>query len=314
MGSKANFICLLMSILLITSACTGGSITYMDNELVKETSPMDDENPTAVPTLEPVSPEATQEILETEVPTETPEEKVGDMITIQVVFDNYYFGSGLSTDWGFSAFISYQDKNVLFDTGANGSILINNMTLMNIDPSQVQNVVLSHQHGDHTNGLRAILSSGAEPKVYLLPSFTASFKSAYQDEVEVIEVSPGEQITDRIRSTGEISGSVHEQAILIETAKGLVVITGCAHPGVVRMVEGAKEVLDKDVYLVMGGFHLGGASEYQVNQIIEDLIDLDVQHIAPCHCTGDNSINIFKRGFGDQFIKVGAGAVIEVEL
>ena len=305
---------LFIMILLMTSACTSKPISQSEKGLVKETKAVNELDQQTLPTQEMVSQDDAPEITETVVPTDTPEEKAKDMITIQIVFDNYYFGSGMNTRWGFSAFISYQDKNVLFDTGDNGNVLLNNMSVMGIEPSQVQNVVLSHQHGDHTNGLRAILSSGAEPKLYLLPSFTSSFKSAYQDEVEVIEVSPGEQITDRIFSTGEISGSVHEQAVLIDTTEGLVVITGCAHPGVVTMVEAAKEVLDKEVYLVLGGFHLGGASEYQINEIIDNLSELGVHHIGPCHCTGDNAINQFKEAFGEKYIKVGAGAVIEIEL
>ena len=121
-------------------------------------------------------------------------------------------------------------------------------------------------------------------------------------------------IIEQIYSTGEIPGSVPEQALIIDTSRGLVIITGCAHPGIVEMVRQAKQILNKEIYLVMGGFHLGSASYHQVKTIIEDLQSLGVENVGPCHCTGQRSIYQFREAFGDHFIEIGVGKVIDIEL
>ncbi len=99
----------------------------------------------------------------------------------------------------------------------------------------------------------------------------------------------------------------------MDTRQGLIVITGCAHPNVADMAERAQTYLGKKIYLLMGGFHLGGASSNEVKQIIQEFKRIGVVHVAPCHCTGDQAINQFKEAFGDDFISVGVGAVIEIE-
>jgi len=91
-----------------------------------------------------------------------------------------------------------------------------------------------------------------------------------------------------------------------------VVITGCAHPGVVNMVRRAKQVLDKEVYLVMGGFHMSGLSNTQVNQVIGDFQQLGVQKAAPCHCSGDRTRQMFEDAYGDDFIRVGVGKKLTI--
>lgn len=192
-------------------------------------------------------------------------------------------------------------------------MLLGNMSKMNIKPAEVQNVVLSHEHNDHTGGLQALLSAGADPKIYLPPSFSSSFKNQFSKQAEVIEVVPGQQITERISSLGEIQGSPPEQALVIDSPRGLVIITGCAHPGVEKMVLAAKRQFHEQIYLVMGGFHLSSASSNEVKRIINEFERIGVVHVAPCHCTGDRAINQFKEAFGENFISVGVGAVIEIE-
>jgi 7,8-dihydropterin-6-yl-methyl-4-(beta-D-ribofuranosyl)aminobenzene 5'-phosphate synthase len=304
-------ICLLT--LIVISACVSEPISRMNNGLLKKITEVV-ENPAQVP-LTP-----TTEFVLDQSPTpdnsdsdKSEEVKSEEMITISIVFDNYSVRQELSSAWGFAAFVSYQDHNVLFDTGAAGSTLLNNMAAMGIKPDQIQNIVLSHQHNDHTGGLQAVLSGGAEPTIYLLRSFSATFKNQYKNQAIIVEVSPGQKISDRIFSTGEIQGSPPEQALVIDTTRGLVVITGCAHPGVEKMVKFAKQTFQEEIYLVLGGFHLNNASTSQVNRIIKELQRLGVEHVAPCHCTGDRAIAQFKDAFGDQFIKIGVGAVIEIE-
>jgi len=304
-------------ILVGLTACQMGSLSTLPNPLVKAEDPVD---PTDIGTAHIDSLEETSGAQPTPTTQETPGliptagEKKIDMIKITVIFDNYPYKDGMSTAWGFSAFVTYKDQNVLFDTGAEGLMLLDNMEKMNINPAEVQNVVLSHEHKDHTGGLQSLLSTGADPKIYLPPSFSSSFKAQFSQQADVIEVIPGLPIAERISTTGEIQGSPPEQALVIDATRGLVVITGCAHPGVEKMVLAAKQQFHEDVYLVMGGFHLGKASHHEVDKIITELKRIGVVQVGPCHCTGDQSIRYFKEAFGENFISVGAGTVIEIEI
>ena len=315
--SRSNGLLLIfIFILLELTACQIGSLSTLPNPLEKAE---DTVHPAEIDSADSESLEGTSGPQPTPSPQETPGliptagEKEVEMITITIVFDNYPYKEGLNTAWGFSAFVTYKDQNVLFDTGAEGLMLLDNMEKMNITPAEVQNVVLSHEHKDHTGGLQSLLSAGADPKIYLPPSFSSSFKAQFNQQAEVIEVVPGLPIAERISTSGEIQGSPPEQALVIDTTRGLVVITGCAHPGVEKMVLAAKQQFHEEVYLVLGGFHLGKASHHEVDQVITELKRLGVVQVGPCHCTGDQSIRYFKEAFGDNFIPLGVGAVIEIE-
>jgi len=98
--------------------------------------------------------------------------------------------------------------------------------------------------------------------------------------------------------------------LIIHTEKGLIVITGCAHPGIVRIVDKAKDLLKGDVLLVMGGFHLGGESKGEIENIISSFRKLGVSYVGPCHCSGDVARQLFKEEYGENFISVGVGRVI----
>ena len=99
---------------------------------------------------------------------------------------------------------------------------------------------------------------------------------------------------------------------MVDTREGLIVITGCAHPNVADMAERAQAYLGKNIYLLMGGFHLGGSSDAEIRVIIARLKTLGVTKVAPSHCTGDNAIRMFRDKWAGDFIQGGLGAVIEV--
>ncbi len=306
--NKLIFLGILFSVALLFSAC-GAPLLKAENPLIKVDAavPLTDTPPTNPPTETISIAEDTQQSPETE------EARSQDMISITLVFDNYPYKPGLETAWGFSAFITYHDQNVLFDTGASGNLLLKNMAALNIEPAQIQNVVLSHEHADHTGGMQALVSAGADPKIYLPPSFSSEFKNYYNQLVDVIEVTPGMKIIDRMYTIGEMHGPPPEQALVIDTNKGLVVITGCAHPGIAEIVLMAKQQFKEDIYLVLGGFHLGNASAHEANEIIKEFNRIGVKYVAPCHCTGEQTISIFRNAFGENFIQVGVGKVIEIE-
>lgn len=234
-------------------------------------------------------------------------------LRLYVVFNNVPYKTGLETSWGFSCLIDGLDKTVLFDTGGNGSILLSNMQRLGLDPEAVDAVVLSHRHGDHTGGLKVFLARNHDVTVYMPESFPASFQREVKRLGAAIEtVSGPQQLMASVYSTGEMGWAIKEQALIVDTRQGLIVITGCAHPNVAEMAERAKTYLGKNIYLLMGGFHLGNSSDAKIRAIIKHLKALGVKKVAPSHCTGDNAIRMFRNEWMDDFIEGGLGAVIEV--
>jgi 7,8-dihydropterin-6-yl-methyl-4-(beta-D-ribofuranosyl)aminobenzene 5'-phosphate synthase len=236
-----------------------------------------------------------------------------DSLRITVLYDNYVHDPRLQTGWGFAALLEYDADTVLFDTGASGPALLANLSTLSIDPRSIDAVVLSHAHGDHTGGLEALLETGVRPTVYLLSSFPASFKQRIGSLTTVVETEAGQYIRDRISTTGELDGGIPEQALIVETARGLVVVTGCAHPGVARMLATAMSLRDASVHLVLGGFHLRQSGPDQLRSLIAEFRRLGVEKVAPSHCSGDPAIEMFAAEYGDDFIRGGAGLVLSVE-
>jgi 7,8-dihydropterin-6-yl-methyl-4-(beta-D-ribofuranosyl)aminobenzene 5'-phosphate synthase len=115
-----------------------------------------------------------------------------------------------------------------------------------------------------------------------------------------------------ISTTGALDGAIPEQALIVETDRGLVVVTGCAHPGVVRVVTAAASLIERPVHLVMGGFHLRTSRPEEVRALIAEFRRLGVERVAPSHCTGDRSIAIFGEAYGASHIRNGVGFVIEL--
>ncbi|MFZ2095170.1 MAG: MBL fold metallo-hydrolase [Anaerolineales bacterium] len=234
-------------------------------------------------------------------------------ITITIVYDNHVYDQRLGSAWGFSALVEYGEHTLLFDTGGNGQLLLRNMRILGIDPVEIEGVVLSHIHDDHTGGLIALLSSGIKPMVYLLPSFPPSFKRQVEQYTQVSEVSPGQILTDGIWTTGEIGGAIPEQSMVIQTAEGLVVITGCAHPGITNILEQVHRMNNAPLLMALGGFHLGSKSEAEIDAIVNDFRRLEVKQAGPCHCTGDLAIAKFAAEYGEDFLSIGVGSVIRLE-
>ena len=208
--------------------------------------------------------------------------------------------------------IEYGERTILFDTGNSGSILLQNMALLGVDPHAIEIVVLSHIHGDHTNGLFALLDEGISPTAYVPSGFPSWFVERVGARCHLIEVADPTEIVPGVHSTGPLYGGVVEQGIAVETARGTVVVVGCVHPGIVRMVERAKEVVDGEVELVVGGFHLLRSSESRVLGVIEGLRELGVRRACPTHCTGDEAIALFAAEFGPSYVQGGAGRVIRI--
>ncbi len=236
----------------------------------------------------------------------------GHKISITVTYDNNSYKQELETDWGFAAFITGTNKTILFDTGpTKANSLLGNMQKLAIEPDCVEIIVLSHIHGDHTGGLSSFLEKNSNVTVYLPKSFPKKFKdNARNSGAKITEVKESLQICENVYSTGQLGKLIKEQSLIVRTDKGLVVITGCAHPGIVKIVNTAKDLMKDNILLVMGGFHLEWATKGRIEKIISALKQLGVRYVGPCHCSGHKARSLFEKHFGSNYINIGAGKVI----
>jgi 7,8-dihydropterin-6-yl-methyl-4-(beta-D-ribofuranosyl)aminobenzene 5'-phosphate synthase len=261
----------------------------------------------------------TEEIMETQT------------LTLTIVYDNNAYDprpvlspsallridsvEGLKTAWGFSCLIEYRGQVILFDTGGDSPTLLANMAKLGIDPGEIEAVVLSHIHGDHTDGLSGLLPMAGDSLTVFVPqSFPARFKDAVRTRTHLVEVREPREIGEEAYTTGELGTGIIEQSLAVRTDEGLVVVTGCAHPGIVEVVRKAKTLSGDGVYLVLGGFHLGGKSRREIEGILSEFRRLGVRKVAPCHCTGEQAIKMFRQEYGEDFIQAGVGKVVRVPL
>ena len=232
--------------------------------------------------------------------------------SILIVYDNYKVDPHLVSAWGFGCVIRTPNQKVLFDTGGDGSILLSNMEKMDIDPKEIKMVIISHIHVDHVGGLNGFLRRNDKVTVYIPASFPESIRKKIRSYgAEYQDVKSSIQISDTMYTTGEMGTWIKEQSLVLDTQAGIVIITGCAHPGVVNIVKKAKQLLpDKNIFLVMGGFHLGSASDSKLKSIIKNFRKLGVKKVAPSHCSGDRCRKLFKEEYQDDYIESGAGKII----
>jgi 7,8-dihydropterin-6-yl-methyl-4-(beta-D-ribofuranosyl)aminobenzene 5'-phosphate synthase len=246
--------------------------------------------------------------------TEATEIGLVQKVELKIVYDNNGFDPRLKTAWGFACYIDTGKVKILFDTGGDPNILLANMDTLGIPVHEIQTIVLSHIHGDHVGGLLGILRENSRVDIYVPASFPDDFKSrvrAYGSNL--IEVHGASKICEGVMTTGELGSGIREQSLIVNSDRGLVVVTGCAHPGIANIIETAIQLTKKDVYLAVGGFHLSGATKEEILSVVEKLQSLGVSKVAPCHCSGDLARRIFKDSFGAGYKEAGAGTIIRLE-
>lgn len=216
--------------------------------------------------------------------------------------------------WGLSFLI---DNDLLFDTFSNENVLKKNFSNLGIDVKSLKYVVISHEHWDHTGGLCYILKENPKVKVFICKNFSHEFKLKLRDfNVDFIEVEGPLEIKDNIFTSGEIMGKYNhedlpEQALVIKKGD-LTVITGCAHPGITRILKEVIKTFSLPIALVLGGFHLYDKQEIEVERIIEEFKEIGVERVAPCHCTGEKATRLFQREYKGNFISIYSGVGIDV--
>ncbi|KQC07334.1 MAG: MBL fold metallo-hydrolase [Candidatus Cloacimonas sp. SDB] len=219
---------------------------------------------------------------------------------ITINYDNVSENDLLIADWGFSCSIENNGRKILFDTGGNGRILLENLNNLNIDPRDYDDIFISHPDFDHIGGLSNILNLNQRAVIHNPVSFRGI---KYANEVKYYNEPT--QIYENIFTTGELGK--REQSLAIRTDKGLVIIIGCGHPGIANIIRSLEEfgrIADSltsfgKVYAIVGGLH--GFSEFNVLENIEK--------VCPTHCT--KYIDKIRQLYPGKFIKGGVGTVIE---
>ena len=270
----------------------------------------------------------------------------GNRVTI--LYDAFGKSTTMTKDWGYSALVEYDGKRILFDTGNNPRIFAKNVKAAGVDLKQLNLVVISHRHLDHTAGLNHLLSVNPNVKIYAPKEAFGVFGSSLsikffrqQDslpaEMRYFDGHPGETLTSgtawplgkfvAVDSTVEIAPGMHlialvsesvgtkelrELSLAIETPQGMIVIAGCSHPGIDKIVSAATAI-DSRVHRVFGGFHLPAATDQEVSRIAAALNQTyKVGRIAPGHCTGEPAFYLFKETWKDRYTYAGLGSVIEL--
>lgn len=243
----------------------------------------------------------------------TPTNGIENPVTIRIIYDNTIKTDGLTSDWGFSLMIIGLKRVILFDTGAKPDVFESNFKKMNLDASRVDFIVLSHEHSDHIRGISGLVKMKKNIPVVIPESFSGEFKNELvKSGLEPVLVSSPALIIENLYSSGEFAGPIPEQAVVLNTSKGLVVITGCSHPGIVEILKEIKSVFNKNIYMVLGGFHLLDKSEKETDNIIRDMKALGIVKCGASHCTGDKQIKMFKDSFGANFVELGVGNSIMI--
>ena len=211
-----------------------------------------------------------------------------ESLDLTILCDNYP-NEDLVCEWGFSALIETNGLTVLLDTGQSYSGLRENSLDLNKDLSEVDYVVISHEHWDHVGGLSYIDEINPGVTVYVPEHMNSqTFNSINQSSLNAVKVNATTIIEDGFAVIGELYGPPYEQALAVNVKDvGLVCFVGCSHPGVENHVEKAIEDLGYNVYMVIGGFHMGAATQQVIQLKIDRLLELGVQKIYPTHCSGD---------------------------
>ena len=232
------------------------------------------------------------------------------MITCTIVYNNDSADNRLRSEWGFACLVEGMGKTLLFDTGGEAEVLAANFKTLRLNPKRIDTVVISHMHWDHINGLQWLAKENPELTVYL-PQAEEDREVIRQTQeqfantallIEPTQIAPG------IRTTGILPGRKWEQALCFESPNGLIVITGCSHPGIVNLLEQARSVSRQNLYAVFGGFHLKNDSPEQIDQTVSQIQSLGIEKIGPTHCTGDAAVDVFTQRWNQPNLPVQLGS------
>ena len=268
---------------------------------------------------------------------------------VTILYDSFGKSPTLTMDWGFAALVEYGGKRILFDTGNNAQIFEHNVKAAGVDLQKLDFVVMSHRHGDHIGGLAYLLKVNPTVKIYApkersgvygddqpsstwyrkdpsLPAEQRYYSGAPPEIIHMGEAWPNAnfQLIDKnieivpgmylIALVSDQPGTleVHELSLAIRTPDGLVLVVGCSHPGVERIVQEATAI-NPHINILFGGFHEIQAPDPEVERIATVLHNqYRLERVAPGHCTGEPEFTALKKIFGDHYVYAGVGSVVDL--
>jgi 7,8-dihydropterin-6-yl-methyl-4-(beta-D-ribofuranosyl)aminobenzene 5'-phosphate synthase len=243
----------------------------------------------------------------------TPESGITTPVTVTVIYDNYVHREGMKADWGYSVVIGGLESTILFDTGAKPDLFRENFAKTGLDAGTIDILAISHEHWDHVGGVSAFVKMKTGIPVLLPHSVSTPVRAQMAHYgLKPLLVKDAAMICQHLYTSGEFDCSIAEQALVLDTKNGLVVMTGCSHPGIVRMVREIRQTFNKDVVMLFGGFHLMDKSDSEMAEIIAALKSLGVERCGATHCTGEKQIKLIREAFGDSYIELGTGNTITI--
>jgi 7,8-dihydropterin-6-yl-methyl-4-(beta-D-ribofuranosyl)aminobenzene 5'-phosphate synthase len=267
---------------------------------------------------------------------------------VTILYDAFGKSATMTKAWGFSALVEFGGKRILFDTGGNAEILEHNVKALGVDLSKLDFVVISHRHGDHISGLNYLFHVNPTVKIYTPAEPWGPFgwavpNSFYRKEeslaanMRYFDGNPPDMVSAstpwpqanfiRVDATTEISPGIflvptisqvtgtielREISIAIRGPQGLIIVDGCSHAGVEKILEAATKI-DPHVRVLFGGLHLVGALDHDIQRISAALRDQwKLDYIAIGHCTGEPTFAALQKTFRDRYIYAGVGTVVNI--
>lgn len=269
---------------------------------------------------------------------------------ITILYDAFSAKSGVALDWGYAALVEFDGKRILFDTGNNAEKFEANIKQLHIDLTKIDLVVLSHRHGDHTSGLRYVLSLNPTVPIYAPAdeTFAQAFPAAFLAPATADSTLPTRMryfdghaplsplphgtawpsahfslvnkltdITPRIHLISTISElpgfrDMPEVSLILDTPSGPIVIVGCSHPGIENVLANVvRQTNAPSIYEVIGGLHLVVSKPADVDHIVAELLTTyHVQRTALGHCTGEHTFALMQKRLGKEYLYAGVGEIL----
>ncbi len=268
---------------------------------------------------------------------------------ITVIVDNKA-DNGICGEWGLSVLVEYAGKKILLDAGAT-NLFLENMTKLAINVEDIDYATLSHAHYDHANGLPAFMENNSKAKVYIRDNTSADcyakkiifrkyigiprkMLAKYADRIEMVsgdyKIMDGVWLiphkTQGLESIGKRElmyrktprGWIpddfsHEQSLVLDTDKGLVILNSCSHGGAQNIINEVKETFpEKNVYGLIGGLHLFNKSEEEIRNVAAQIRDTGIEYVCTGHCTKDRAYGILKEELGDIVNQMKVGYQVKI--
>jgi 7,8-dihydropterin-6-yl-methyl-4-(beta-D-ribofuranosyl)aminobenzene 5'-phosphate synthase len=267
---------------------------------------------------------------------------------VTILYDSFGKSPSVTMDWGFAALVEYGGKRILFDTGNNAKIFEHNVKALGVDLRNIDFVVISHRHADHTSGIPYLLTVNPKVPIYVPdepwglfargvkndfyrkdPSLPAEMRYYGGHPPEILEggtpwpganfipvsqrteVAPGMFILQGV-STSPGTLELKELSLAIKNPQGVILIVGCSHPGIEHIVQEASAI-DPHINILFGGLHQIQKPDQEVERIAAVLHDqYKLERVAPGHCTGEPEFAALKRAFGDHYVYAGVGSVVNL--